>query len=247
MREPIDEAGFRLCLRSGILRVTKSGVLAFEHASLWEFFLAMAVRDELEENRSESIARLNLIAYHNVNRFLVPGLLALPPSPATACVRRVTGTQTRPITVGEYRAVCDITGWRASSGHGDHPTAQGKDGLPVASGPSTPYLGPKPAKSSPNGALDHELLDRVSWYDAFVFARSTGGTIATRAELLEARESLQLGSAPRAFWCLDWFDESRAHVDVVGWDGSKFEVHGRNPDYRNTSLGFCVTYKEHAS
>jgi hypothetical protein len=246
LREPIDEAGFRCCLRSGILRMTKGGLMAFDHPSLWEFFLAMAVRDELETFRSESIARLNLIAYYNVNRFLIPGLLALPRLPARIDARPINGSVTRPISVGEYRAFCKRTSWRASSGHGVHPTAEGKDGLPAASGPTANYLGARPATTSDDGALDHELQDGVSWYDAFVFARSTGGTISTHNEVLEAGQ-LNLGGAPWAFWCLDWFDERKAHVEVVGWDGRKFEVHGRNPDYRNKNLGFCVTYKEQAS
>ncbi len=228
----------------------RGGYLEFTHYSFSEFFLAKFICKELLDYNASTIARLNLIGYYDVNRFLVPMLQKVIQHKKQKSSR---GKTTKILANGKifllselvdrrlYREFLNSTGWRRSIGHGIHPSYEAPNGTPCFSSNIDQYVffG---ANMNRIEKTDDTPATGISWYDAYQYCRWKGGRLPNQEEV-KAFIDRQKINHPRYLWGWEWYDETRSHISIIP-SNKRQEVVGVNPDYRNTLIGFCVCYPE---
>lgn len=214
-------------LRAGLLR-EEGGTFHFDHYSLWEFFFAGFLHEEIAGYNTETLARVDLVNGYNINRFLVPmvrrGLAKRSGEPQAAVL----------VGPAHYLRFLEATGWRRGTGYGLHPSvATSRDGVPSA---SFAYdIGEVAARhrESEHGAGEDRVARQLSWYDAAAFARLYRTRLPDWDELAKA--------APRGnflFWSSEWYDEAKGHIRV--YDGRDGSAAGLNPDVRLPRTALAV-------
>jgi hypothetical protein len=233
-------------MHSGLLRESRGRFVEFAHYSVFEYFFAKAIYNDLLKYDARLLAGLDLIGGYNINRFLVPMLRKTTPENgrpfSTTKFVNLPGGKTRAtglITRIEYNRFTTDTGWRRGVGHGTHPDLIANDGTSFLSATNPTIF---PAEQIDASVVNHAMVTSVSWYDAVQYCRWFGGRLPTLDELnaISKKEN-----APTAFyeWSGEWFDEPRAHMLVcpVGrGETSSPPTLGVNPDFRHSKLGFRV-------
>jgi hypothetical protein len=233
-----------LALHSGLLR-TEERHFEFSHYSLWEYFIARGLLDDMCEFDSRFLSSLDLVGAYNINRILLPMTIRAIEQRATA--RRVQRSIASPIPrpsdppdkrrlvrvvqPNEYLAFLKETGWRAISGYGIHPSMiSSYDGTPSASFPVSRDDGWSIHCNRVHGT---EIASAVSWYDAAVFALHSG---------LRLPSSMEIRTLPfrgdYLFWCSDWHNEQIAHVSAFA--SRTTSIQGLNPDVRLSRTAIAV-------
>jgi hypothetical protein len=237
-----------ILIHAGLLRESQGRFVEFAHYSLFEYFFAKAIYNDLLEYDARLLAGLDLIGGYNINRFLVPMLRKTMPESgrpiSTTTFVNLLGGKTNAytglVTRIEYNRFTTDTRWRQGIGHGIHPDLMADDG--------TPFLSATDATIFPAEQIDAYLVvnevtaTSVSWYDAVQYCRWLGGRLPTFDELSAIAEQENDQTALYE-WSGEWFDEPRAHMFVchVGCGSAhSLTTLGVNPDFRHSKLGFRV-------
>ena len=231
---------------TGLISLDARELIAFTHASLFEFFFARLLNEELSVWDAKHLSRSNLIYSYNVNRFLVPMLLRntkLDLTPAALDVRRRLENDsvhagnafiTRPIRESDFVAFAEDTGWRRDTGFGQWLELSAPDGT-VASSDDRVMPEPNVVALASWSKCAEVAAVSLSWYDAHQFARWIGGQLPFTAQLSQATNA----RAPEMEWTSDWLDESQALISVIA--GVSGEPVGVNPDVRSSRIGFRIS------
>jgi hypothetical protein len=204
----------------------RKGRLEFSHYSLWEYFFASGIFDQISKYDSKILARLDLVSGYNINRMLVPMILRMLAHETGASVARV-----RPVSAPEYRSFLDTSGWRKRTGYGVHPSiVKSADGTPSATFAVDPETTWSIHRDHRHGS---DVACAISWYDAAVFAMHAGTRIPTSTEIVQMDLNENY-----LFWCADWHTEEIAHICV--YEAATGEIHGMNPDVRLQRTALAV-------
>jgi len=224
----MDARFLGIAQRAGLI-AQRSNRFEFSHYSLWEYFFASELLNQISKYDSMTLARLDLVSAYNINRMLVPMVLRTLAQDADASV-----TEIRAVAASEYRRFTEFRGWRKRTGYGIHPSMlHGSDGTPSA----TFSVSQEETRSVHR---DHRHGDEVacalSWYDAAVFALHARSRLPTSVEIQRID-----CNGDYLFWCSDWHTEEIAHVCV--FDARKREIRGANPDVRLPQTALAVIGK----
>jgi len=218
-------------VHAGLVTSLPSGRYVWSHFSVDEFFFSIALFDQISSCNADMLARLDLIGWYNINRFLVPMCRRkMQESP-----RGLRPAPARLVTAGEYSKFLDATGWRARSRYGMHPSYIADDGTGFVSGVSgiAPERGAKP-----DLARDAKPVSGLSWYDAIAYCLWAGKSMPNSKQC-----QLNTSCETRLwYWCIDWYDEQKAHIaittDTTG--GVAGRQGGANPDFRHSRIGLAT-------
>jgi hypothetical protein len=228
-------------INTDLLQLNRAEELRFSHRSLWEFFFALKVSQQLEVHDATLLARSNLVYGYVINCFLVPLLKSKAPVAAEAAhslraalLRRAEAVPgglllAEPVRRSEYASFVQGSGWRRTTGYGQWLSLETPDGsTPVSEGILT-GVGhtPETLRGESNAPVTG-----VSWYDAWLFCRWVGAVLPPAYLVPRGEHQRQIDSE----WSADWFDESHGLILVV--QGSPRREAGVNPDLRARSLGF---------
>lgn len=219
LHREFDERDISAGLKAGLLRRDQNFV-GWTHFTLWEYFFASFLFEEIISASSETLAHMDLVNGYNLNRLLVPMLNRSLRSGASVSTGEVRGVSPR-----DYRHFIARSGWRRTR-YGRHPSiSASRDG--VAS--STFKYDPK-ASGAYHNSLEHgegrtQVACQLSWYDAAAYARWTKTRLPTSDEVRAAAPGGDF-----LFWCSDWRNEQVAHM--CAFASKSGEVVGLNPDVR---------------
>jgi len=236
--EPERAALLNSLIGTGLLALDARDRLTFGHESVFDYFFARVLEQELSEWDASHLSRSNLIYDYHVNRFLVPMLLRRPrraPNAAAQQIRIQLSTPGRsepiatsqPVTRAQFHTFMAETGWRKATGFGYWNIFEAPDGTQATSGKV--LFDGQTATGAPMRA--EEPVSGVSWYDAQQFAWWLGGSLPSdRETLAEIPGMLQ--------WTSQWHDETKALMRLV--HGGVNATSAANPDVRSSQIGFCV-------
>jgi hypothetical protein len=224
-RFQIPDRSMRLGIASGIF-MPNSKPWEFSHYSLWEYFFANGVFEQITKYDSSMLSRLDLVSGYNINRMLAPMMVHL--------MNERAGEGTPPplaVTSTDYRRFLDATGWRATMGYGIHPSmTYSRDGTPSATLSVDREVALATQSSARHG---DKVACALSWYDCAVFALFSGVRLPRSVEMLGF-----VFDGDYLFWCSDWCNEDISHIAV--FDTKTRRVHGINPDVRLPRTALAV-------
>jgi hypothetical protein len=230
---------------AGLLALDSRELISFSHQSFFDFFFARLLHQDFLDWEAQHLARVNLIYWYNVNRFLIPMLLQdsrRSLSQQAAEVRRklergATRADgqviTKPIPTDAFRTFVHDTGWRQDTGFGHWLVYAAPDQTEAT---SDPVIQPEIESIFDRQSARKEPAVSLSWYDAHQFASWVGGRLPFKAELQNHPANAKLERE----WTADWFDELHGLVSVVSFVDSK--PCGVNPDVRSAKIGFRITF-----
>lgn len=229
--EPSEPSEIDVALaHAGVIRSAERGRARFLHYSLQEYFVALAIFRTLARYDARYLARLNLIHGYNINRFLVPMMVALwneasamEPNDATAHV-----------SAAEFQEFSRSTRWRDGVGYGRWLVLEAADGTKPFGTASAELMASEIIGDArpPHIQDPSRAVTGISWYDAAQCCRWKGGRLPTLEEATRIRKE---ENGAFADWTSAWFDEARSQIAVVLPSGV---VAGMNPDLRSNTLTF---------
>lgn len=212
-------------VHAGLLSPSPRGGYAWSHYSIDEFFFSRSLFAEISAFGAGTLAGLNLIGSYNINRFVVP-----------MCRRQLPTTDSnffRPVSVNRYQRFLQETGWRRSIGYGVHPSYVAQDGTGFISG--TFELRPE-LDARPDMEGQAMPVCGISWYDAFAYCKWSGEQLPD-SKRIDVESQLIQGMW---YWCVDWYEERKAHMVVVTRDGNAVAKAGVNPDVRHSKIALAT-------
>lgn len=230
----------------------------FSHHSFSEYFLAVTTAKEILSFDASTLSHLNLVHMYSMNQFLISYLSEkeskIHVSPTTFGVQWLypplsAGKWNKSLLISslisqiQYRRFLEITGWRGETGWGyssEKRTSEGE--VPVESLEMESFEWGTPEIYGENDAVSN-----VSWYDAWLFARTCGGRLPFSHELEKLKDKKDIkrcGQNVTREWCGDWYDQEKGMVNVAEWkkrrNNDLVSIGGANPDIRDFSIGFRI-------
>ena len=233
---------------SDLLMLEGQEILRFSHRSLWEYFFAVKIAEQMAEYNAHFLGWSNLVYNYPVNIFLVPMLKALQERIVSASQRLMTSVNRdvlrmagscamgRLVNISEFSSFLRESGWREDVGFGVWGTLKSADGTRPASNSisSLSGLGATPLVVD---VRNNKPVTGISWYDAWQFCRWVGGRLPTLSELkrtgIEKRNELME-------WSQCWHDEGLSQIAVSSMPEGT--VMGINPDLRMDNVSFRVVF-----
>ena len=240
-------------LHAGFLKIENRRI-SFAHESLFEFFFARKLFNQMLDYNAYYLSRSDLISMYLVNRYLVSFLLGnmndnFEPTSNSLKNRILRKSKeyngiyiSDYISINDYNLFLKESRWRKNTGYGRWVYFESQDETKPSTDPSDTMenlvLHVKEFFRKSNKSKSNVSMTALSWYDAIQFCRWIGGELPS----IEVLKYSNIVSEDELWeWTCEWQIEYKSHVKVYN---SNFEqTKGQNPDLRLKNLGFRVMFK----